>query len=328
MTAGTQGSWPRTRSEGRGRRCVRIRRATADRRARRRWSRRRGVAADLDDPPSIPAALTGAEAVYHLAHSLGSPHFEQREQAHARTVAAAARGRRVRQLVFLGGLGRDDDRLSPHLRSRRQVERALTSGSVPVTVLRAGILIGGGSVAWEMLRQVVEVVPLSVSDARARTRHQPIAACDAVGYLVDVLGRDDCLGRTLEIGGADVLSYREMVSRLAALTHRLRPQVTTPWLPDVVAAAGVELITDVDGALARDLLGSMANEAVVTDDAATGLLHRTVLGFDDAARLALAEAGPGRSRAAVARSMTSELATGRFLRWSLRQLAAGLDQSA
>ncbi len=244
------------------------------------------VQADLDDAASLLTALHGCAAAYLLAHSLGTAGFEEREAAQAETLAAAAEQAGLRQLVFLGGLGRDDDALSPHLRSRREVERVLRQGSTPVTVLRAGILVGAGSTGWEMLRQAVEALPVMVTDARARTRHQVIAVEDALGYLVDALESADCLDQTIEIGGADVLSYAEMAQRVASLTASRAP-VQVPWVPQVVSAMGVRLLTDVDGTVAHDLLGSMRNEAIVTDDSAARLLPRSVLGFDEAARRAL-----------------------------------------
>ncbi len=248
------------------------------------------VFADLDDPGSLAPAIAGCEAAYLLSHALGTVNFEEREAAQAEALKAAVEDAGLQQLVFLSGLGRDGDRLSPHLRSRRAVEAVLRQGEVPVTVLRAGILIGAGSAGWEMLRQTMDALPVMVTDLRARTRHQAIAVEDALGYLADVLGDEDCFGQTLEIGGADVLTYVEMVRRVADLTAS-RPPLELPWVPHLVSAVGVHLLTDVDGPLAQDLLNSMGNEAVVTDDSAQRLLPRTVLGFDEAASRALAASG-------------------------------------
>lgn len=244
---------------------------------------------DLDDPSTVREALVGVDAAYHLVHSLGSDGFAAREKQHAAAVADAAELHGLDQLLFLSGLGRDDQRLSAHLRSRHDVERILHRGATPVTVLRAGILIGAGSAGWEILRQTVELLPVVVLDPRARTKHQPIAAGDAVGYLADALGHPGCLDQTFDIGGADVLSYRDMGKRLARLTGRFRPRVEVLWLPTALTGLGAGLLTDVDGATARDLLGSMPNETVMTDHRIDEVLPRRVLGFDDAAQLALDE---------------------------------------
>lgn len=244
---------------------------------------------DLDDSGSVRKALVGVRAAYHLVHALGSERFGERERRHAVALRDAAGDNGLEQLVFLGGLGRDGGRLSSHLQSRRDVEQVLAEGPTPVTVLRAGILIGAGSAGWEILRQTVELLPVVVSDPRSRTKHQPIAANDAVGYLVDVLGHPDCLGATFDIGGPDILRYRDMISRLARLTKRWRPHVEVLWMPSVLVGLGAGLLTDIDPRLARDLLGSMPHETVVTEREITRLLPRQLLGFEDAARRALAE---------------------------------------
>ncbi len=247
---------------------------------------------DLDDLASLATALAGADAAYLLVHALPSERFGIREAEQARAFADAADSAGLGQLVCLGGLGRDDAALSPHLGSRRKVERILRRSRVPVTVLRSGIVIGPGSAGWEMLRQLSAVLPVMVTDRRGRTLHQPIAAADAVGYLADVLGNADCVGRTFEIGGSDVLSYADMAHRLARLTGRF-PPLQVPWIPTLVSAIGVHLLTDVDGATAHALLGSMGTDAVVTDDLSARLLPRAVMGFDEAATRALAAAtGP------------------------------------
>lgn len=275
--------------------------------------------ADLDDHTSLVEAMSGCQAVYLLAHSLGTASFAEREARQAETLRDAADEAELDLVVFLGGLGRDEDDLSPHLRSRRRVEEILRSGAVPVTVVRSGIILGAGSAAWEMLRQLVETLPVTISDPRADTLTQPIAVSDAVTYLADVIDHDSCRGLTLEIGGADAIAYREMPERFAALTQRSRLRVRVPWLPDAVAAAGVELLTDVDGATAQDLLGSMSTEAVVTDHRIHDLLPRTVLGFDDAVRAALAESKP-RSRWSATVSAARVVCSGRLLGWPLRKL--------
>lgn len=245
--------------------------------------------ADLDDADSVKVALAGCDAAYLLSHALGNVGFEEREAAQAEGLAQAAVDVGLRQLIFLSGLGRDHDRLSPHLRSRRAVERILQAAGLPVTVLRAGILVGPGSTGWEMLRQMLDALPVMLTDARGRTRHQAIAAADAIGYLADVLGNESCIRQTIEIGGADVLTYADMVRTVADLTDERRP-VEVPWVPNVVAAVGVHLLTDIDGPLAQDLLDSMGTEAIVTDDSAARLLPRPVLSFVEAARKALAQA--------------------------------------
>ncbi len=178
------------------------------------------VRADVADPASLAVALAGCDAAYYLVHSLDSPDFERRDADAARAFGAASAAAGLRRIVYLGGLGDDRDDLSAHLRSRRQVERLLREAGVPVTVLRAGIIVGAGGISWELTRQLVEHLPAMVTPRWVRTRTQPIAVADVVRYLVGVLDVDDPRSHTYEIGGPEVLEYVEMLRRVAAIEGR------------------------------------------------------------------------------------------------------------
>src|SRR4051794_33687158 len=158
------------------------------------------VEGDVQQPDTLGPALAGQEAAYYLVHSLDQGDFttKDREGAGAFALAAAAAG--VRQVIYLGGLGNDDDTLSTHLRSRREVEQVLASG-VPTTVLRAGIVIGDGGISWEILRQLVERLPAMITPRWVQTRCQPIAVDDVLALLVGVLGEEKAIGETFDIGG-------------------------------------------------------------------------------------------------------------------------------
>ncbi len=145
------------------------------------------VHGDVHDAASLSAALAGCDAAYYLVHSLDNADFEQRDAAAARAFARAAAETGLHRIVYLGGLGDDTDDLSAHLRSRREVEELLGSGGVPVTTLRAGIIVGHGGISWEMTRQLVEHLPIMVTPQWVQTRTQPIAVADVVRYLVGVL---------------------------------------------------------------------------------------------------------------------------------------------
>ena len=176
----------------------------------------RPVAGDVHDRRSLGPALDGAEIAYYLVHSLDDDDFERRDAVAAEGFGAAAAAAGVGQLVYLGGLGAEDPAaLSPHLRSRRQVESRLGAAGVPVTVLRAAIVVGDGGVSWEITRQLVKNLPVMVTPRWVETRTQPIAAADAVRYLVGVLDHPEAVGRVFEIGGPDVLTYAEMLRRAA-----------------------------------------------------------------------------------------------------------------
>src|SRR4029453_11541643 len=189
------------------------------------------VRGDLDDPATLPDALAGVDVAIYLVHALDQPDFERRDAAAARAFAAAAAQAGVRQIVYLGGLGADTERLSPHLRSRREVEEILGEVGVPVTVLRAAIVVGAGGVSWELPRQLVKNLSAMVVPRWVSTRTQPIALDDVVRYLAGVIDHPDALGRVFEIGGAEQLTYLEMLQVAAELSKGSRvPIVRVPVL--------------------------------------------------------------------------------------------------
>lgn len=249
----------------------------------------RPVHGDVHDSGTLSAALSGCATAYYLVHSLDAPDFVRRdaEAAYSFGVAAAEAG--VSQIIYLGGLGRDDDTLSAHLRSRREVEGLLAAGGVPVTTLRAGIIIGRGGISWEITRQLVEHLPAMVTPRWVRTRTQPVAVGDVVRYLVGVLGLPDALGRTFEIGGPEVLEYAEMLQRVATVKHRSLPILPVPLLTPALSSRWLALVTDVDAQAGRALIDSMTNEVVVNDTSIRELLPMELTSYDDAVRSALAE---------------------------------------
>lgn len=247
------------------------------------------VEADVADPASLTAAFDGADAAYYLIHSLGSADFERRDADAARNFAAAAAAAGLERIIYLGGLGAGDGTLSAHLRSRREVETILRSGPVPVTVLRAAVVIGHGGISWEMTRQLAHRLPLMVTPRWVRTRTQPIALADAVRYLAGVLEPAEARGRTYDIGGPEVLRYIDMLQRVARIRGRRLPNLTVPLLTPRLSSAWLRFVTDVDAATARNLVDSMTTEVVVRDDAITRLVPGEPIGYDEAVRLALSE---------------------------------------
>jgi uncharacterized protein YbjT (DUF2867 family) len=189
--------------------------------------------------------------------------------------------------VYLGGLGEDDDALSPHLRSRREVELILFD-TVPTTALRAGIVIGDGSISWEILRQLVERLPAMLTPRWVQTRTQPIALADAVRYLVGVAGLDAAIGEIYEIGGPHALNYRDMLMTVAQMTGRRRVIVPVPVLTPRLSSEWLRLVTDVDLTTAAALVDSMTNEVVVRDHRIEQLVDHQPMDFADAAAAALA----------------------------------------
>jgi uncharacterized protein YbjT (DUF2867 family) len=247
------------------------------------------VHGDVAQPDSLTDALAGCSAAYYLVHSLGDADFESRDASAADAFGRAAGAADLAQIVYLGGLGNDDDDLSRHLRSRREVEGLLGGGGVPVTVLRAGIVVGHGGISWEITRQLVEHLPAMITPRWVRTRTQPIAVADVVRYLVGVLDNPDAVARVFEVGGPDVLRYSEMLQRVARIEHRPLPIVPVPLLTPGLSSRWLAFVTSVDTQAGRNLIDSMVNEVIVRDPSVREVVPFEPMGYDEAVRVALAE---------------------------------------
>lgn len=246
------------------------------------------VQADMLDSDQVRQALTGCQAAYYLIHSLGEgADFSETERAGAENFAAAAEEARLVRVVYLGGLGPEVG-LSPHLASRHHVGEILAAGSVPVTELRAAVVIGSGSMSFEMLRYLTEVLPVMVTPSWVETRCQPIAIRDVLSYLV--AGLDDQAGsHVYEIGGPDVLTYRQMMqlyARVAGLRRRL--VIPVPVLSPRLSSLWVGLVTPLPVAVARPLVDSLVNEVIVHDDTAQRFFGIDTMSLEDAIEEALA----------------------------------------
>ncbi|MDF2747590.1 MAG: NAD-dependent epimerase/dehydratase [Propionibacteriaceae bacterium] len=240
---------------------------------------------DVSEPASLRSAMSDLDAAYYLVHSLERQDFVEKDAAAARAFGTAAADAGLERLVYLGGLGRDGTNLSAHLKSRREVEQLLGLGGVPVTVLRAAIIIGHGGISWEITRQLVAHLPAMVLPKWATTRTQPIALSDVTRYLVGVLEAEAAKGRIFEVGGPDVLTYAEMMRRVAHLHHhRPLPMLPVPLLTPRLSSYWLSLVTDVDTATARNLVDSMSNEVVVTDDSIAEIVPNRPMSYDDAVR--------------------------------------------
>ena len=249
----------------------------------------RPVRADVHDAASLTAALAGADAAYYLVHSLDDADFRKQDADAARTFGSVAKEAALQRIVYLGGLGDDADDLSSHLRSRREVEQLLGSAGVPVTTLRAGIIVGHGGISWEMTRQLVEHLPAMVTPRWVRTRTQPIAIADVVRYLVGVLDAAVDGSRAFDIGGPDVLEYVEMLRRVAQIEGRTLVVVPVPLLTPRLSSRWLSLVTNVDVQTGRSLIDSMSNEVVVRDDSIRQLVPFAPMDYDDAVLQALGE---------------------------------------
>jgi uncharacterized protein YbjT (DUF2867 family) len=254
------------------------------------------VAADVLDQDSLDEALKGIDAVYYLVHAMGhAGDFEEADRMGAENTRTAAEKAGVSRMVYLGALGEEDpERLSSHLASRHEVGHVLAAGTVPVTELRAAVIIGSGSASFEMLRHLAEVLPAMICPKWVTaTRCQPIAIADVLHYLVAVLDTPETTGKIFDIGGPDVLSYRDMMDRYAALAGlRRRLILPVPLLTPRLSSHWVNLVTPLPYGLARPLVDSLINDVVVNPERdIRDVVDRTPYTLDQAIERALAVVG-------------------------------------
>ena len=246
----------------------------------------RRIVGDVSDPTSLAAALDGIDAAYYLVHSLDRPDFVERDRAGADAFGRAAAAAGVGRVIYLGALGDDGDRLSPHLRSRRDVEQHLAD-HVPTTTLRAGIVIGDGGTSWEILCQLVERLPIMLTPKWVQTHAQPIALADVVSLLAKALEIDIDGSDHFDIGTPESLTYKQMLRLIADELRRSLFIVPVPVLSPALSSHWLRLITDVDLHTARSLVDSMINEVVVTERRLEELTGHRPMTFRTAARQAL-----------------------------------------
>jgi uncharacterized protein YbjT (DUF2867 family) len=245
--------------------------------------------ADATDADSVARVLDGADVAYYLVHSLGAADFEAEDQKAAETTARAAERAGAKQLVYLGGLGDDSPDLSPHLRSRRETGLRLASTSVPVTTLRAAIVVGRGSAAFETIVSLVDRLPAMITPRWVSTRTQPVALRDVVAYLAGVCGLEPAIGQAFDVGGPEVMTYREMMERIARLRDKHPFIFEVPLLTPYLSSLWLHVITPVKAGIARPLIEGLRNETVAHDDRIRELVPVELTSFDEAAREALAE---------------------------------------
>jgi uncharacterized protein YbjT (DUF2867 family) len=244
---------------------------------------------DVQDEASLDAALAGIEVAYYLVHSLGGGHdFENRDRRAARLFGRVARSAGVARIVYLGALGDPSTDLSEHLRSRQQTGDALREAGVPVTEFRAAVIVGAGSLSFEMIRYLTERVPIMICPSWVYTRIQPIAIRNVIDYLAAALDAPDSTGQVVEIGGADVITYGEMMTRYAKVRGLRRALVPVPVLTPRLSSYWVHLVTPIPAAIARPLIEGLRNEVVVRDSRARVLFPDVhPMGYDQAVTAAL-----------------------------------------
>ena len=248
--------------------------------------------ADARDAYAIKDALDGVDVAYYLIHSMnGGPRFEQQDRAAATAFGDAVNEAGVRRLVYLGGLAAPGCDLSPHMRSRAEVGRILLDSGVPTINLRAGVILGSGSVSFEMLRYLTERLPAMITPRWVDNRVQAIAIRDVLRYLVGCADLPPDVHGEFDIGGPDILTYREMMRRYAKIANLGRRLIVpVPVLSPSLSSHWVGLVTPVPSTLARPLVESLRHDAVCRDHAIAEHLPdppQGLIGFDEAVTLAL-----------------------------------------
>jgi len=248
---------------------------------------------DALDPASLRAALEGAGTAYYLIHSMaGAGSFEEKDRTAAQLFGRAAREAGLERIIYLGGLGRRE-KLSAHLRSRQEVGEILRSSSVPVIEFRASIVIGAGSLSFEMIRALVERLPVMVAPRWVAVPAQPIAIDDLLAYLLAALDLPAGASRVFEIGGADRVSYGGLMREYARQRGLKRVILPVPVLTPRLSSLWLGLVTPLYVRVGRKLIDSIRHPTVVEDDAALSVFPIRPRGYREAIREALAQPHAG-----------------------------------
>ncbi len=276
---------PRLLARGHQVRCVA---RDPDRLAGRDWPGVEIVRGDLADASVLPAVLDGIDVAYYLVHSMAEGGaFRERDRRMARAFAHAAGQAGVGRIIYLGGLGRPEEVHSRHLISRHEVGRTLAEAGVPVVEFRAAVIVGSGSASFEMIRHLAERLPMMVTPRWIDTHCQPISVRDVLDYLLRTLDHEDAIG-IYEIGGRDVLSYREMILHYAHLRGLRRVIVALPVPRPSLSSRFVDLVTPIPFRIAQPLIQSLQTEVVVRDDRALREFEVQPMGYDEAVQRAMA----------------------------------------
>ncbi len=245
-------------------------------------------AGDVLDGPSVRAALTGVDTAYYLVHSMGSAQsFEERDRTAAQNFANAAREAGVRRIIYLGGLGHGAERLSAHLRSRHEVGAILKSTGVPVVEFRASVVIGSGSLSFEMIRALVERLPVMIAPRWVSVAAQPIAIEDLISYLLAALDLPLDGNKIFEIGGSDHVSYGGLMKEYARQRGLKRIVISVPLLTPRLSSLWLSLVTPVYFRVGRKLIDSICHATIVEDQSALTAFKIRPCGFREAIAKAL-----------------------------------------
>jgi uncharacterized protein YbjT (DUF2867 family) len=249
------------------------------------------VQGDLLQKETLDRAFQGIETAYYLVHAMSGDRagFERRDREAAENFVAAAARQGLRRVIYLGGLGEEKDELSEHLASRLEVARILQRGPFKTTYLRAAVIIGAGGASFEMIRALVERLPVMITPRWVSTRCQFIAVRDVIAYLVGCLLHEQTAGKTYDIGGPEILSYREMMERFARIEQKFIKILPVPFLTPKLSSYWVWLVTPIKPSISTPLIEGLGNEVVCHDDEIRKVIPLTLTGYDEAVKEALEE---------------------------------------
>jgi uncharacterized protein YbjT (DUF2867 family) len=253
----------------------------------RGWDGAELCGADALDPEQLDAVLENVDTAYYLVHSMAAGKaFPEIDARAARNFAAAAERQAVRRIVYLGGLTPDNPK-SVHLQSRQQTGDILRDGAVPVTELRAGMIIGPGSAAWEVIRDLVNHLPVMITPRWVFSRSTPIALSNLLRYLADVPKIDETAGQTYDVACSEVLTYKEIMLRYARIIGKRPVIIPVPVLTPRLSSYWLRLVTSVPTNVARALIGGLTQDVIARDQRLAELIPQELLDFDAAAKEAL-----------------------------------------
>lgn len=249
---------------------------------------------DMMVPSTLSPAMDGVHTAYYLVHNMTSgPGYTSREQNSAQIFASIAEQAGVRHIIYLGGLANPNRTISSHMRSRMATGETLRQGQVPVTEFRAGVIVGPGSISFEMIRFMTELMPIILGPSWLQNLAQPIAAQNVIDYLLAALERKPDQSRVFEIGGPDRMSYADLMLTYGRLRGLSRKYMVVLGIPLWFMALGVEWMTPVPAVIATPLVDGMRSESVVQDESARQVFPDIrLLGYQEAVKLALSRLHP------------------------------------
>jgi uncharacterized protein YbjT (DUF2867 family) len=280
------------------------------------------VKADLFNQTELETALEGIETAYYLVHSMEGDknhwrEFAARERIQAQNFLKAATKAGVKKIIYLGGLVNESLDLSPHMKSRKEVGEILSSGNIPVTQLRASLIIGAGGGSYAMLRYLVERLRIMVCPRWVKSLAQPIAVDDVIEYLIGCMEKPETTGRTFDIGGPERLTYEGLMRLYSAYLNKNLFVIQIPFLTTRLSSYWVDLITPVKASLARPLIDSLVHDTIVKDDSITKIIPLRLKSVREAIHIATEDMKKNPPHEEIKESKTSFVINQRILMTSL-----------